>query len=78
MQRTNALKAEYQIEIKFLSGKWIWGLKIRVNIHTFTAGRQAAGFQVLVSMWTTSRACVVTFKSRRPLPVGRRRPIRRQ
>ena len=78
MQRTNTLKVEYAFEMKFLSGKWIWGLKIQVNILTFTAGRQASGFHVLVSIWTTSRACVVAFKSPRPRPVGRRRLIRRR
>ena len=29
----------------------------------FTAGHQAAGFHILDSIWTTSRACAVTFKS---------------
>ena len=52
--------------------------KIRVNLLTFTAGRQTTGFHVLDSMWTTSRACAVAFNSPQPLPVGRRRPIRRQ
>ena len=75
---TKTLKVEYAFEMKFLSGKWIWGLKIQVNILTFTAGGQASGFHVLVSIWTTSRACVVAFKSPRPRPVGRRRPIRRR
>ena len=51
---------------------------MRVNLLTFTAGRQAAGFHFLDSMWTTSRACAVAFKSPGPLPVGLRRPIRRQ
>ena len=52
--------------------------KIRVNLLTFTAGRQTTGFHALDSMWTTSRACAVAFNSPQPLPVGRRRPIRRQ
>ena len=52
--------------------------KIRVNLLAFIAGRQTTGFHVLDSMWRTSRACTVAFNSPRPLPVGRRRPIRRQ
>ena len=47
---TNTLKVEYAIESKFLSDKWIWGVKLRVNLLTFTAGRQAAGFHSLDSM----------------------------
>ena len=43
MQRTNTLKVEYAIEMKFFLGKWLWGAKIPVNLHTFTAGRQACG-----------------------------------
>ena len=77
-KRTNTLKVEYAIEMKFLSEKWIMEVNIRVNLLTFTAGRQAAGFHVLESMWTTSRVCAVAFKSPRPLPVGGRRPIRCQ
>ena len=50
IQRTNTLKVEYAIESKFLSDKWIWGVKLRVNLLTFTAGRQAAGFHSLDSM----------------------------
>ena len=30
IQRTNTLKVEYAIESKFLSDKWIWGVKLRV------------------------------------------------
>ena len=40
IERTNTLKVEYAIEMKFLLGKWIQGVKIRVNLFTFTAGRQ--------------------------------------
>ena len=50
IQRANTLKVEYAIGMKFLSGKWIWGLKIRVNLLKFTTGRQVAGF-------TFSTAC---------------------
>ena len=71
-------KSNTHLRWNFFWGKWIWGLKIQVNILTFTAGRQASGFHVLVSIWTTSRACVASFKSPRPRPVGRRRPIRRR
>ena len=78
MQRTNTSKVEYAIEMKFLSGKWVYGVKIRVNLLTLTARRQATGLHVLDSMWTTSRACAVALNSPWPLPVGRRRPIRRQ
>ena len=78
MQRTNTSKVEYAIEMKFLSGKWVYGVKIRVNLLTLTARRQATGFHVLDSMWTTSRACAVALNSPWPLPAGRRRPIRRQ
>ena len=54
------------------------GVKIRVNLLMFTAGRQTTGFHVLDSIWTTSRACVVAFNSPWSLPVGRCRSIRRQ
>lgn len=57
--------------MKFLSGKWVFGVEKRVNLLTFTAGRQTAGFHVLDSKWTTSRACVVAFKS---ATSGRRPP----
>ena len=69
IQRKNALKVKQASEMKFLSGKWILGVKTHVNLLTFTAGRQTAGFHVLDSMWTTSRACAVAFKSSRSLPV---------
>ena len=78
MQRTNTSKVEYAIEMKFLSGKWVYGVKIRVNLLTLTARRQATGLHVLDSMWTTSQARAVALNSPWPLPVGRRRPIRRQ
>ena len=61
IQRTNTLKLEYAIEMNFFSLKWIWGVKIRVNLLMFTAGRQTTGFHVLDSMWT-SRACAVAFE----------------
>ena len=54
IQRTNTLKVEYAIEMKFLSGKLIQALKIRVILLAFTAGHQFTGFHVLGSMWTTS------------------------
>ena len=69
IQRTNALKVKQASEILYLSGKRILGVKIHVNLLTFTAGRQTAGFHVLDCMWTTSRACGVAFKSSRSLPV---------
>ena len=47
------------------------------NTSKSITGRQVAGFHVLDSLWMTSRACAVAFKSPRPLPVGRHRPIRR-
>ena len=67
IQRTNTLKVEYAIESKFLSDQWIWGVKIRVNLLTFTDGHQAAGFHSHDSVWTTNRACAVAFKSPGPL-----------
>ena len=42
IQRTNTLKVEYAVGMKFLSGKLIEGVKIRVNVVTFTAGRQTS------------------------------------
>ena len=78
IQRTNTWKVEYALKMKFLSEELFLGVKIRVNLLTFTAGRQTMGFHVLDSMWTTSRACAVAFNAPRPLPVGRRRFIRRQ
>ena len=59
MQRTNTLKVEYAVEMKFILGKWLWGwggggggVKIPVNLHTFTAGRQAFHRRKL-SDWST-------------------------
>ena len=62
-------KVEYASEIKFLSGKCIWGGIMRVNLLTFTPGRQSAGFHVLDSMWMMSRACAVAFNLPWPLMV---------
>ena len=39
IQRSNKLKVEYAVEMKFLAGKWIQGVKIQVNLLTFTAWR---------------------------------------
>ena len=77
IQRTNTLKVEQAIiEMKFLSGKWIQVVKVRLNLLTFTAGHETTGFHVLDNMWTTSQACAVTFNSLLSLPVCRRHPIR--
>ena len=76
MQRTNTLKVEYAVKMKFILGKWLWGWggggRVKntsefTHVHCWTS-----------SMWTTSRVCAVAFKLLRPLPVGRRRPINRQ
>ena len=45
------------------------------HVHCWTPND---GFSRSQHMWMTSRACAIAFKSPRPLPVGRRRPIRRQ
>ena len=49
-----------------------------LNLLTFTAGRQTEGFHVLDSMWTTTLACAVAFKSFGSLPVVVHTPRRRR
>ena len=49
IQRTNTLKVEYAIESKFLSDKWIWGVKLRVNLRSLLDAK--------LQVFTLSTAC---------------------